>query len=112
MVGEVGVTQETVDPVAGIVEPEHPHRLEVSKRLGEGGVGLVLLIWVRPTPAEFSLGLVAVILGAAMRTWGAGHLVKTLRLTVTGPYARMRHPLYVWSCMVAAWCCMLLHGAA
>ena len=72
--------------------------------------GIVLLIWVRPTPAEFSLGLVAVILGAALRTWGAGHLVKTLRLTVTGPYARMRHPLYVGTLLCGTGIALMLGG--
>jgi len=57
--------------------------------------GLVLLFWVRPTLSEYAVGLTAVLLGAVLRTWGAGHLVKTTSLTITGPYARMRHPLYV-----------------
>jgi len=29
-----------------------------------------------------------------LRAWGAGHLVKNERLTVSGPYAHLRHPLY------------------
>ena len=74
------------------------------------GVGLVLLIWVRPTPAEFAVGLVAVALGASVRTWGAGHLVKTLRLTVTGPYAHMRHPLYVGTLLCGSGISLMLGG--
>ena len=73
-------------------------------------VGLVLLIWVRPTPAEFVVGLVAVVVGAAVRTWGAGHLVKTLRLTVTGPYSRVRHPLYVGTLLCGSGISLMLGG--
>ena len=33
-----------------------------------------------------------VVLGAALRSWGAGHLLKNDGLTITGPYAHLRHP--------------------
>lgn len=61
-----------------------------------------LLLWlVEPNPRAYGVGLVAVLAGAALRSWGAGHLVKTDELTVTGPYARVRHPLYVGTLLVA-----------
>lgn len=47
-----------------------------------------------PTPAGFAVGALLVLAGEALRCWGAGYLVKTERLTVSGPYARMRHPFY------------------
>jgi protein-S-isoprenylcysteine O-methyltransferase Ste14 len=62
-----------------------------------------LLLWfVRPEPIPYAVGCVAVVAGAALRTWGAGHLVKTEQLTVTGPYARLRHPLYAGTLLAAA----------
>jgi protein-S-isoprenylcysteine O-methyltransferase Ste14 len=64
--------------------------------------GGALLWFVRPEPAAYAAGLVAVVAGAGLRSWGAGHLVKTEQLTVTGPYARVRHPLYVGTLLVAA----------
>jgi protein-S-isoprenylcysteine O-methyltransferase Ste14 len=48
----------------------------------------------RPTPLSFALGTPLVALGAALRIWGAGHLVKNAVLSVAGPYAHLRHPLY------------------
>ncbi len=60
----------------------------------------VLLLSVRPEPAAYLAGLAAVLAGALLRTWGAGHLVKSEHLTVTGPYARMRHPLYAGTLLV------------
>ena len=73
--------------------------------------GLVLLFWVRPTLLEYLAGLVAVLLGAAVRTWGAGHLVKTTSLTISGPYARMRHPLYVGTLLCGSGIAVMLGGA-
>jgi protein-S-isoprenylcysteine O-methyltransferase Ste14 len=45
-------------------------------------------------------GIVAV--GEWVRTWAAGHLVKNKVLTVTGPYAYVKNPLYIGTflCMV------------
>jgi protein-S-isoprenylcysteine O-methyltransferase Ste14 len=61
-----------------------------------------LLLWlVKPGPVAFAAGVALIALGAALRTWGAGHLVKTEQLTVTGPYARLRHPLYAGTLLVA-----------
>ncbi len=63
-------------------------------------VGLVLLFTTRPSVFEYCLGLVAILAGGALRAWGAGHLVKTERLTITGPYAHVRHPLYLGTLLV------------
>ncbi len=64
-----------------------------------GGAALVL---AQPSPLVFVLGAGLVVAGAVLRSWGAGHLVKNDRLTITGPYARIRHPLYAGTLMVAA----------
>jgi protein-S-isoprenylcysteine O-methyltransferase Ste14 len=72
--------------------------------------GLVLFFWVRPAPVEYVLGLSAVLVGVALRAWGAGHLVKTTSLSVTGPYARMRHPLYVGTLLCGSGIAVMLGG--
>ena len=59
-----------------------------------------LLLFVRPEAAAYLAGLAAVLAGVLLRTWGAGHLVKSERLTVTGPYAWVRHPLYAGTLLV------------
>ena len=58
-------------------------------------LGALALILHRPQPLTLALGVGLVVLGVALRGWGAGHLVKNDRLTVTGPYAYLRHPLYL-----------------
>jgi protein-S-isoprenylcysteine O-methyltransferase Ste14 len=48
-------------------------------------------------PAWSLWGLPLVVLGEALRTWAAGHLVKDEALTTSGPYAHLRNPLYLGS---------------
>ena len=61
-------------------------------------VGLAAV--AEPTPLGFALGGSLVVAGLALRAWGAGYLVKTQRLAMEGPYARVRHPLYVGSLLI------------
>jgi len=45
--------------------------------------------------------------GMAIRFWSAGHLVKSAQLTTSGPFARMRHPLYLGSLFIATGYCFM-----
>ena len=65
-------------------------------------LGALALIFHQPHPLGFAAGGGLVVLGGALRGWGAGHLVKNDRLTVTGPYAYLRHPLYAGTMLLAA----------
>ena len=70
-------------------------RKNLSPRLLPFYLVAALAFWLaEPTPGRFALGGVFVIAGMVIRAWGAGHLVKTDELIVTGPYAHLRHPLY------------------
>lgn len=62
--------------------------------------GLALLLFARPTGAGYGCGLALLSAGAVLRGWGAGHLLKTEALTVTGPYAHLRHPLYLGTLLI------------
>ncbi len=42
-------------------------------------------------------GIALVVIGESVRTWAAGHLLKDEQLTVGGPYAHVRNPLYLGS---------------
>jgi protein-S-isoprenylcysteine O-methyltransferase Ste14 len=64
-------------------------------------LALAALVLARPTPTSFALGLPLVALGAGLRAWGAGHLVKNDCLSVAGPYAHLRHPLYAGTLCLA-----------
>ncbi len=59
------------------------------------------LVWALPTVA----------LGLGIRSWAAGHLVKSDSLTRTGPYAHLRHPLYAGTLLIATGFALLLGGA-
>jgi len=48
-------------------------------------------------PAWNLWGVPFIVLGEGFRTWAAGHLVKDTTLTVGGPYAYVRNPLYLGS---------------
>ena len=63
------------------------------------------LVFAHPTPAAIAEGAVLFALGAAVRTWAAGHIRKREVLAVTGPYAYTRNPLYFGSFLMAcgAW---------
>lgn len=73
--------------------------------------GLALLLFARPSVAWYAAGAVLLVAGAALRGWGAGHLVKTEALTVTGPYAHLRHPLYLGTLLVGVGVALMAGGA-
>jgi protein-S-isoprenylcysteine O-methyltransferase Ste14 len=52
------------------------------------------LLAAQPTAASLAAGIPLVAAGQALRLWATGHLRKTDDLSVTGPYAYLRHPLY------------------
>jgi protein-S-isoprenylcysteine O-methyltransferase Ste14 len=61
-----------------------------------------ILLWLaRPTPRSILFGAVVGILGLCVRGYAAGYLHKQEVLTVTGPYARTRNPLYFGSSILA-----------
>lgn len=55
------------------------------------------LFLARPTTETLLVGGALALAGCALRSWAAGHIRKAETLAVTGPYAYVRHPLYVGS---------------
>lgn len=51
-----------------------------------------------------------VALGQAIRIWSAGHLVKSEVLTVSGPFSRVRNPLYIGSMFITWGYCTMTGG--
>ncbi len=72
--------------------------------------GLVLLAVSQPTARSLAIGAPFVAAGVALRAWSAGHLVKTLRFTVTGPYGHLRHPLYLGTLLIGIGVASMLGG--
>lgn len=65
-------------------------------------VGIVALALARPSWTSLLIGLAVALVGEALRLWAAGHLEKGREVTQSGPYALMRHPLYVGSSIIGA----------
>jgi protein-S-isoprenylcysteine O-methyltransferase Ste14 len=62
----------------------------------------LLCFWLaRPTPRTLAVGAAISLLGLLVRAFAAGHLRKNSQLTVSGPYAHVRNPLYVGSMLLA-----------
>jgi protein-S-isoprenylcysteine O-methyltransferase Ste14 len=59
--------------------------------------GILVLLTAEPTRRAVVAGLPFMVVGIALRGWARGHLTRRGRLTQTGPYALVRHPLYVGS---------------
>jgi hypothetical protein len=58
------------------------------------------LLLARPTPRLLVLGAVLAAVGVALRGWAAGLIRKDRELTVAGPYAHTRNPLYLGSLLI------------
>jgi hypothetical protein len=61
------------------------------------GIAFIFLVTASGTPTAglFLIGAVIVVLGSAVRLWASGHIKKNKALATDGPYAYVRHPLYV-----------------
>ena len=75
-------------------------------------IGLALVVMRRPVLEGFMLGGPLILVGVLLRGWGAGHLVKNDALTTSGPYAHIRHPLYLGTLFVATGFALVLGGYA
>lgn len=62
----------------------------------------VVVVWFsRPAPRSILLGGLVGALGLGLRSYAAGYLHKQEVLTVSGPYAYTRNPLYLGSATMA-----------
>ena len=60
------------------------------------------LVVHRPHWTPIAWSLLLVVPGVALRGYAAGYVKKNQELTMTGPYAHVRNPLYVGSILIAA----------
>lgn len=77
------------------------------RRLFICGLAVLLVVFARPTRLSFGLGLAMICLGEALRSWAAGHLQKNEVLTITGPYAYVKHPLYIGTILITMGFCIM-----
>lgn len=64
-------------------------------------LAIAVLFFARPNLHSIVSGALVGIVGLALRAWAAGYLHKQKILTVTGPYAYTRNPLYLGSAILA-----------
>jgi protein-S-isoprenylcysteine O-methyltransferase Ste14 len=64
-------------------------------------LALAVLWFARPTVRSILLGALVGAIGLGLRAYAAGFLHKQEVLTVTGPYAYTRNPLYLGSAILA-----------
>ncbi len=80
--------------------------MSIRKRLNPRLLAVYALalvaVWVcEPTLQSIMIGAVPILIGEALRLWATGHLHKNDGLTVTGPYAYLRHPLYLGTFLIS-----------
>jgi protein-S-isoprenylcysteine O-methyltransferase Ste14 len=64
-------------------------------------LAIVVLWFARPMPRSILSGALVGLIGLWLRAYAAGYLHKQEVLTVTGPYAYTRNPLYLGSAILA-----------
>lgn len=75
--------------------------LVARARVTAGFVVAAAAFWLaRPTWNSLAAGVSVAAAGALLRVWAAGHLHKGAEITRSGPYRRMRHPLYWGSLLI------------
>ena len=75
-------------------------------RVPLGFVAAALYLWElvqhKPQPRLIAWSLLLVLPGLWLRGYAAGYVKKNSELTMTGPYAHVRNPLYLGSILIAA----------
>ncbi len=78
------------------------NRIAKRIRVPLGFAFAIFFLWLaRPTPEFLVFSLVLVLPGLWLRGYASGYVKKNAELTVTGPYAWTRNPLYLGSMMIA-----------
>jgi len=85
-------------------------------RVPLGFVAAILYLWQlavhKPQPVFILWSLPLVMAGLWLRGYAAGYVKKNRELTMTGPYAHVRNPLYLGSILIAAGFAVALMSAA
>lgn len=116
----MGQRTRELPPLTGV--PHVIRELRYSE-VARQGLGLLLMpvysILASPKPALFVAGAVLATIGAIVRLYASGFIVKNRELATDGPYSLVRHPLYTgnlllllgftvasgqwWAALVSAW---------
>ena len=78
----------------------------ISQRIARWRVPLgfvfgALALWLAsPSWRSLLVGGAVAVVGESIRVWAAGHLEKSREVTRSGPYAHVRHPLYLGTSII------------
>ncbi len=70
--------------------------------------GIFIAVFSSPTDRSFQAGIGFIVAGLLLRVWANSYAVKMDKLTTSGPYAFLRHPLYAGTFLVAAGLAIML----
>jgi protein-S-isoprenylcysteine O-methyltransferase Ste14 len=80
-------------------------------RVRIGYILAILVLWLaRPAPVRILAGCLVGLLGLLIRGYAAGYLHKQEVLTVAGPYAYTRNPLYFGSSILTLGAAIAMHS--
>ena len=83
------------------------HRRDKYRQfLGIALIALLCVVGAPTTPPVFAVAAGLVMLGILIRLWASGHIKKDQELAQDGPYALVRHPLYVGNLILLAGYCL------
>jgi hypothetical protein len=77
-------------------------RIRVPLGFAAAAVYLWQLVSHAPQPKPIAWSLLLVLPGLWLRAYASGYVKKNSELTITGPYAYVRNPLYLGSILIAA----------
>ncbi|MDD5006106.1 MAG: isoprenylcysteine carboxylmethyltransferase family protein [Candidatus Omnitrophica bacterium] len=64
--------------------------------------GLFIVLFATPDDESIRFGIWFILTGLFIRVWANGYAIKMEKLTTSGPYAFVRHPLYLGTMFVIA----------
>lgn len=67
---------------------------------------MLLTVVGHPSRVALLVGGPWIVLGVSIRLWASGHIRKNRQLATGGPYAWVRHPLYVGNLMLSLGFCI------
>jgi len=63
--------------------------------------GIFVILFANCDDRSFRFGIPFIIAGELIRVWANGYAIKSEKLTTSGPYALVRHPLYLGTALLA-----------